>query len=264
MSSEKLDWSRLTQLVINLAIWWTLADVLWRASGHAWPWSHLMYVGTAIAVGSFVKSVRLTLVIVVFLILALVLWQFTGYFVYLFGLLYAGAATGVGVALYVALPKRLGDRERCASVGLVLILLLSLTAYFYVQNASTVLITLERTPCFGSCPSYKLTIRGDGSVVYQGQSNVAVEGRHEAAISQEKVQELLAEFERVDYYSFKNEYHDPFASITDFPTTITSLTLDGRRKTVRHYHGDMSAPGELTALEFKIDEITNSEQWVGD
>lgn len=264
MSSEKLDWNRLTQLMITVAISWVLADVLWRASGRAWPWSHSMYLGTAIAVGASIKSIRLTLVMVVCLILALVLWQFTGYSVYLFGLLYAGAAIGVGIALYAALPKRLGERARYASVVLVLALLLSLTAYFYAQNASTVLITLERTPCFGACPAYKLTLHGDGSVVYQGQSNVAVEGRHEAAISPEKVQELLAEFERVDYYSFKNEYHDPFASMTDFPTTITSLTRDGRRKTVRHYHGDMSAPGELTALEFKIDEIANSAQWVED
>ena len=33
-------------------------------------------------------------------------------------------------------------------------------------------------------------------------------------------------------------------------------------KTIKHYHGDFSAPEELTELEDKIDEIVNSEQWI--
>jgi len=42
------------------------------------------------------------------------------------------------------------------------------------------------------------------------------------------------------------------------PSAFTSLTIDGDKKTVRHYHGDLSAPKELTILENKIDEIVNS------
>ena len=49
---------------------------------------------------------------------------------------------------------------------------------------------------------------------------------------------------------------------TDMPSAFTSLTVDGKTKTVRHYHGDFSAPKELTELEDKIDEIVNSNQWI--
>ncbi len=39
-----------------------------------------------------------------------------------------------------------------------------------------VVITLERTQCFGSCPVYKLTVYGDGRVVYEGGGFVKIKG----------------------------------------------------------------------------------------
>ena len=39
-----------------------------------------------------------------------------------------------------------------------------------------VVITLERTACFGVCPVYKLTIYGDGRVLYDGIRFVRTEG----------------------------------------------------------------------------------------
>jgi hypothetical protein len=37
-------------------------------------------------------------------------------------------------------------------------------------------ITLERVGCLGSCPDYKVTILGDGSVQYDGRAYVRTEG----------------------------------------------------------------------------------------
>lgn len=124
-----------------------------------------------------------------------------------------------------------------------------------------VLITLERTRCFGACPAYRLTIAGDGTVVYEGYYFVKVEGSRASIITQQQLEELIHEFERVDYFSF-TDYIDYHA--TDMPSAITSITINGRTKTVEHYFGDFNAPNELIELENKIDEITNSSQWVGE
>lgn len=43
------------------------------------------------------------------------------------------------------------------------------------------------------------------------------------------------------------------------PSAITLLTINGKTKTVRHYHCDFSAPEQLTELEDIIDEIVNSD-----
>ena len=127
-------------------------------------------------------------------------------------------------------------------------------------NYEDMVITLERTPCYGFCPVYKLTIGGDGTVVYEGKDFVSIRNREETTISRDEIDQLVKEFKRIDYFSLNDEYTE--RTITDAPSVITSITLDGKTKTIEHYHGDFSAPEELTELEDKIDEIVKSEKWI--
>ena len=127
------------------------------------------------------------------------------------------------------------------------------------------LITLERTACFGACPMYTLTIYQDGSVEYAGTDFVTVKGDQTGKITPEQVQELVEAFKNADYFNLQNEYTAP---VTDLPTTITSFTFEGNTKTIRNYGGclhdsPVPAPQALCDLENKIDEITNSIRWVG-
>ncbi len=121
-------------------------------------------------------------------------------------------------------------------------------------------IKLERTPCFGACPIYQLIINGDGTVVYNGTRFVQVVGTAKTTIPREQVKELVAAFDRSNFFSLKDY---TTANITDAPSAITSITVRGQTKTVRHYQGDRSAPQALTDLETQIDKTANSAQWVG-
>ena len=123
-----------------------------------------------------------------------------------------------------------------------------------------VTITLERTACFGTCPVYKLTITGNGTVVYEGRDFVEVKGEQTSNISPAQVQDLVAAFEQADFLTL-TDYTEQ--KVTDLPYVITSITIGGQTKTVNHYYGDDSAPQQLTDLESKIDEIVNSKQWTG-
>ena len=152
---------------------------------------------------------------------------------------------------------------------LIIIGIIALLAafYFYLYPKLTqplkqseykeVVITLERTLCYGLCPNYKLTIFGDGKVVYEGKNFVKVTGIQTAQISQNKVKELVDEFNQIGYFSLRDEYTE---KVTDLPTTITSIIIDGKTKKIVNYYG---APKKLNELENKIDEITNSINWVG-
>ena len=128
------------------------------------------------------------------------------------------------------------------------------------DDLDEVVITLERTACFGTCPVYKLTVYGNGTVVYEGRRFVRIEGKRTTTIGEDKVRQLLSEFERAGYFSLKDSYEERMA--TDMPSAFTSLTIDGKTKAVRHYHGDFGAPEELTELEDRIDEVVDSDRWV--
>jgi hypothetical protein len=129
------------------------------------------------------------------------------------------------------------------------------------ESAPTdVTMTLERTACYGTCPVYKLTITGDGTVVYEGRDFVEVKGEQTSQISPAQVQELVNAFEQADFFSLR-DYTEQ--KVTDNPSAITSITINGQTKTVNHYYGDDSAPQALFDLESKIDEVVNSKQWTG-
>ena len=125
------------------------------------------------------------------------------------------------------------------------------------SDLNDVVITMERTACFGSCPVYSLTVHGNGTITYEGGDYVDVEGKQFSQISDDEVKELLDFFFKIDYFSLRSHYWQP---ISDQPSTITSITLDGVTTSVYNYFG---GPKELFELQDKIDEITNSKQWVG-
>lgn len=109
-------------------------------------------------------------------------------------------------------------------------------------------VTLERTACFGSCPIYKVTLRSDGTVIYEGKRFVSMMGTYKG---QAYGFDRLAEFVLAqDYFNLKDDYSRP---VTDMPSAITSVVRGGKRKTIRDY-GD-AAPIGLWGIEMSIDGI---------
>lgn len=129
------------------------------------------------------------------------------------------------------------------------------------NSFADLVITLERTACYGTCPVYKLTITGDGTVTYVGRDFVTVKSEQTASLGTAQIQDLISAFDQANFFSLRDNYTD--YNITDNPSAITSITFNGKTKTVNHYYGDTSAPQELFDLESKIDEIVNSKQWTG-
>jgi hypothetical protein len=124
------------------------------------------------------------------------------------------------------------------------------------------LATLERTPCFGTCPVYKVTIFRDGVVEYEGIRFVKVPGRATGQLSARQLAELRTLFQRNGYLGLASSYVRQDA--TDQPSAFTSYSpAPDQTKSVRHYLGDRSAPEALTRVEEGIDRIVNIEQWIG-
>jgi len=124
------------------------------------------------------------------------------------------------------------------------------------------LATLERTGCFGWCPVYKVTMFRDGVLDYDGRHYVKTMGPTSAHISPEQIAALDALFQNNGYLEFKDAYLD--VRVTDMPSAYTSYSpAGGATKSIRHAHGDPTAPKQLTTVEDGIDRIIEIEQWIG-
>jgi Domain of unknown function (DUF6438) len=128
-------------------------------------------------------------------------------------------------------------------------------------------ITLERTACFGACPVYRLSVASDGTIDYEGKAHVRRLGVASTRIPPQRVEALLSELERAGYFAFANRYApaEPVCGryVTDSPAAITSVRFQGQTKRIEHDYGCGAAPGALTVLEQRIDEVLGSAQWTG-
>jgi ankyrin repeat protein len=129
-----------------------------------------------------------------------------------------------------------------------------------ITNLAGVVMTLSRSGCFGTCPSYSVEIHGDGTVLYAGDSFVVFTGEHRNYLSPEKVSEILDAFKRADYFSLKDEYS---YQVTDCPTYTTTFRMDQVSKSVRDYVGaEAGMPQAVTDLENTFDRVAGTMKWI--
>jgi len=126
-------------------------------------------------------------------------------------------------------------------------------------DISNVVITLQRSGCLGACSVYNLTIYGNGTVIYEGIEHVNITGLQRSNISEDNIRQLLYEFKNIDYFSL-NETEIASHVVVDVPIVTTSLSVNGKTKTILHY--ETTEPERLTYLENSIDEHVNSNQWI--
>jgi hypothetical protein len=104
-------------------------------------------------------------------------------------------------------------------------------------------------------------------VSFEGTAHVRKLGTATGQVPAARLDHLLRELDEAGYFSFADRYTsaDPTCGryVTDLPTVITSVTLEGRTKRIEHDQGCGAAPDALAVLERRIDEVLGSGQWTG-
>ena len=125
---------------------------------------------------------------------------------------------------------------------------------------SKVAITLQRSGCYGSCPSYAVTVDTNGVVIFRGGGWVVASGRHMATVDPDAVRNLAKRFISANFYSMDSKY---VAGVTDNSTYILSITVDCREKKVVDYVGSwVGMPEIVSDLEDEVDELARTQRWI--
>src|SRR5215469_6129816 len=128
-----------------------------------------------------------------------------------------------------------------------------------VRPDSKVAITLRRTGCFGSCPSYSVTISTEG-ITFGGGGFVVAAGKHTDSVNADDVRNLAKRFVAADFYSMAASYR---ASVTDNPTYVVTIAIDGHKKEVEDYVGQWEGmPAIITELEDEVDTFGRTQRWI--
>lgn len=128
-----------------------------------------------------------------------------------------------------------------------------------IRQDSKVTVTLERSGCFGSCPSYTVAVSTTG-IVFDGRGFVVAEGKHTDTADADEVRKLAKRIVETDFYSMDDSYS---ASVTDMPTYVLTVSIDGNQKQVVDYQGVWEGmPAVITEFEERVDALARTQLWI--
>lgn len=145
-------------------------------------------------------------------------------------------------------------------------------------------LKMKRSACNGRCPVYDLTVQPDGEIIFEGKNWTKTIGKATDKLNEKQLENLVSEIEQSDFFSLENVYDWDSGNCTelasDMPNVNLTINLNGKEKTINHYHGcfekdnssagktksisDKIFPQQLYKLENKIDEIIGTRRWIGE
>lgn len=117
------------------------------------------------------------------------------------------------------------------------------------EEVNTPLFKIEKTPCFGDCPVFKVSINETGKVTYKGIENVLAIGVQEFQLSDKEFNTLKEKLEKNNFSSFQKKYDNP--KIMDLPSTF--ISYNGEQIEVRLWSDEV--PTELIDVKEYVEGI---------
>jgi Domain of unknown function (DUF6438) len=121
--------------------------------------------------------------------------------------------------------------------------------------ADSLFFSLERTPCFGKCPAYRINVYRSGYATYKGLSHAKLEGDHTSHVSADTMALLLAKAETIGFFAMQDKYD---GQVTDLPSTIIRVVSKDRDKKVVARH---KVPPEFKAFAAYADSLLLPLPW---
>ena len=120
----------------------------------------------------------------------------------------------------------------------------------------SIFLTMERTPCLGRCPNYKITIMNTGKVIYNGIKFTKKEGHFTKMLSVNQLSEIQTKIEEINLFEMDSKYD---SNVTDIAAVALYVVHKGSKKKIFNRYG---GPKELKEFENLIDLIVIDSQLV--
>ena len=129
------------------------------------------------------------------------------------------------------------------------------TSTVFGSKTDSVFFSLQRTPCFGTCQAYTVTILADGHAHYTGRSNAPREGDHTGHVDKATMQALYDRASSIGFFDFQDKYDGP---VTDLPSLIIRINAAGKDKKVV---GRVKTPPAFKPFAAYADSLLAPVQW---
>jgi len=123
---------------------------------------------------------------------------------------------------------------------------------------TTLVLSYERTACFGTCPVDKIEIKANGEATYYGKVFVDYLGIYQAQISRSTLDSIFTLADEISFFDSEDAY-EPEYPISDLPSKFIMLHKPGKKHTVI----DRSfAPQEFKKVYNALHLLIKETPWV--
>lgn len=129
-----------------------------------------------------------------------------------------------------------------------------------VAPASTMTVKLTRTGCYGSCPSYSITLQGSGWAEFEGGWYTDIRGKYVYAVDPARVAALMDKLKTNDIWSMAGNW---VGNGFDAPRYDMDVTIGGVTRHFADFFGkDFGMPKALTDFMDAVDEVGRSDDFI--
>ena len=115
---------------------------------------------------------------------------------------------------------------------------------------------LQKNPCYGKCPAYRLTVYKEGVVAFDGKRYVEKYGLYTKRIPYKTHKALRKAFKKAKWMTLEDDYP---SNIHDLPKIRITYHKKGQKKTVV---GDINRPEAVLGIQKMLEDIADSDNWI--
>lgn len=119
-----------------------------------------------------------------------------------------------------------------------------------------IIITLEKTPCYGFCPIYLANIYSNGNIHFLPSKNTKVKVPSKSKITKDQLDEITKKADAINFWELNDIYDNK--NVTDLPSSILSIKSKDKIKKIKIRHG---APKPLIELLKLVENAVITAQY---
>ncbi len=121
----------------------------------------------------------------------------------------------------------------------------------------SLVLSFERTPCFGTCPVFAVNIYKSGYATYEGKSNAPRTGMFFAYLDKATIKDIAERANTSGFFTINDEYD---GNVSDLPWRKTFVRYKGTSKKVINKGGG-EIPDVLVEMENLMENTIKEMNW---
>jgi hypothetical protein len=140
---------------------------------------------------------------------------------------------------------------------ILIVFLLGCNSTKQLNKPNQLLFSIEKGPCFGACPEYRIEVFTNGEAHLKGIRNVEHVGEFKSQIPDSLLDEMKKSIGAMNIASLDTNYVNKY--LTDFPAVDLAFDISGERKRIHLF--DESLPSEIQSVVDIITGYENQIKW---